>query len=766
MEFTGTGMYLKDWLKEEPSKLDDFVFSPTGHGVRTFPRRGITSYSLPTQLCAALTVDEISNLGLLPGDAVEFKRGEIVAVNGHPLQQHLLTRKVKPVKRQSWRAMPNRIRHRLDLGGGLAEIRLLTEVVPVIEGGVYVLYGKPGAKKTTMVHRLLRALREPGIVKMIGLIDERTHEANLLDDLLPEEVPDGLDLTDPSLDIVDVITATQGVEAWVSTTRLHMYDTLRFINLMYSVAIQRALRGARVVLVLDSLVRWVNVNNMLMPSSGGLSSGGQRPDVIANVRSDYLAIAGHAPDSMGGGSITIIATALDRPNDAFFRAIKEEIAATVDGNVELNADKGPLPIDWRACYNRNLESAMPEDHPLVWAAQAKVQGYHGQVMGMLLQKVRDRNEPVSEDEVKSASSAAQKIVAQDLSAVARELNDLDHLTWLQRFPGALELTLMKRRIKQEVPEGQGPNNEDFDQHGNRIREAKTLSTNDRKQGVDRSQDAPGHYTERDVRDDKRRAQQGQRSGSVQSQGRRSVDPEAIPGAKAQQRLAADWREDAAVQARKGQPAPQPASAPAPAPAPVQAAPTQAAPAATAPVQRSRIDVLREQEAQARAAEELAATQAQAAQAAAEPVEPSPPATDEELAALKAALEGGGPPADEPEDEIPPASHKPAPAPTPVAPSLPSDEEIQAMAAKLRGGSQTTASPAKGRRLTWEEAAAKALAEQAPQTAQPSAEAETEQDEEPVDEWTRKLLALGGAGLDDPSQPRRGKGQQRQGGRKR
>lgn len=104
-----------------------------------------------------------------------------------------------------------------------------------------------------------------------------------------------------------------------------------------SIVLEKAKRmvecGHDVVILLDSITRLARAYNTVQPTSGKILSGG----VEANALQKPKRFFGAARNIEGGGSLTIIATALTETNSRMDEVIFEEFKGT--GNMELQLDR-------------------------------------------------------------------------------------------------------------------------------------------------------------------------------------------------------------------------------------------------------------------------------------------------------------------------------------------------------------------------------------------------------------------------------------------
>ena len=90
--------------------------------------------------------------------------------------------------------------------------------------------------------------------------------------------------------------------------------------------------GKDVVILLDSITRLARAYNTVTPASGKILTGGVDANALQN-QNDFLA----ARDTVGGGSISIIATALIDTGSKMDEVIYEEFKGT--GNSEVHLDR-------------------------------------------------------------------------------------------------------------------------------------------------------------------------------------------------------------------------------------------------------------------------------------------------------------------------------------------------------------------------------------------------------------------------------------------
>jgi len=119
--------------------------------------------------------------------------------------------------------------------------------------------------------------------------------------------------------------------------------------------------GRDVVILLDSITRLARAHNTVVPHSGKILSGG----VDANALQRPKRFFGSARNIDGGGSLTIIATALVETGSRMDEVIFEEFKGTGNSEIVLDrkiADKRIFPaIDINRSGTRKEELLLPGD---------------------------------------------------------------------------------------------------------------------------------------------------------------------------------------------------------------------------------------------------------------------------------------------------------------------------------------------------------------------------------------------------------------------
>ena len=201
----------------------------------------------------------------------------------------------------------------LDETGAPVAIRIVDLLSPIGKGQRGMIVSPPKAGKTTLLKAIAKSIstRNRDMHLIVLLIDER-----------PEEVTD----------IRESIEG-ENVEVIYST-----FDELPDHHKRVSeMVIERAKRlvehGKDVVILLDSITRLARAYNLTVPPSGRTLSGGLDPAALHMPKRFF----GAARNIEGGGSLTIIATALIDTGSKMDEVIFEEFKGT--GNMELQLDR-------------------------------------------------------------------------------------------------------------------------------------------------------------------------------------------------------------------------------------------------------------------------------------------------------------------------------------------------------------------------------------------------------------------------------------------
>ncbi len=288
---------------------------PQGHG---FLRSSDYNY-LPSPDDVLVTQQQIKQYGLKAGDVVEAtirppKEGEkyfpmcrALHVNGRSLE---FIRDRKAFEHLT----PLFPDEKFNLTGGVTTSNISTRVVdmfaPIGKGQRALIVAPPKTGKTLLLKDIANAIAEnhPETYIMILLIDER-----------PEEVTD--------------MRRSVNAEVIASTFDEPADRHVRIAGIVLEKAKRMVECGHDVVVLLDSITRLARAYNTVAPASGKILSGG----VDANALQKPKRFFGAARNIEGGGSLTIIATALTETSSKMDEVIFEEFKGT--GNMELQLDR-------------------------------------------------------------------------------------------------------------------------------------------------------------------------------------------------------------------------------------------------------------------------------------------------------------------------------------------------------------------------------------------------------------------------------------------
>ncbi|WP_374329713.1 transcription termination factor Rho [Soonwooa sp.] len=188
--------------------------------------------------------------------------------------------------------------------------RIVDLFAPIGKGQRAMIVAQPKTGKTILLKDIANAIsaNHPEAYMMVLLIDER-----------PEEVTD--------------MQRSVNAEVIASTFDEAAEKHVKVANLVLSKAQRMVECGHDVVILLDSITRLARAYNTVTPASGKILSGG----VDANALHKPKRFFGAARKIEGGGSLTIIATALIDTGSKMDEVIFEEFKGT--GNMELQLDR-------------------------------------------------------------------------------------------------------------------------------------------------------------------------------------------------------------------------------------------------------------------------------------------------------------------------------------------------------------------------------------------------------------------------------------------
>lgn len=225
--------------------------------------------------------------------------------------------------------------------------RVIDLVSPIGKGQRGLIVSPPKAGKTTILKDIAAAIsaNNPEVHLMCLLVDER-----------PEEV-------------TDMQRSIRG-EVISSTFDMPTENHIQVSELVIERAKRLVEDGKDVVVLLDSLTRLARAYNLAQPASGRILSGGVDSTALYPPKK----FLGAARNIEGGGSLTILASALVETGSKMDEVIFEEFKGT--GNMELKldrnlADRRIFPaIDPVASGTRKEDLLLdPQKAPLIWAVR-------------------------------------------------------------------------------------------------------------------------------------------------------------------------------------------------------------------------------------------------------------------------------------------------------------------------------------------------------------------------------------------------------------
>lgn len=194
--------------------------------------------------------------------------------------------------------------------GSTVSTRIVDLFAPIGKGQRAMIVAQPKTGKTMLLKDIANSIaaNHPEVYMMVLLIDER-----------PEEVTD--------------MERSVNAEVIASTFDEAAEKHVKVANLVLAKAQRMVECGHDVVILLDSITRLARAYNTVTPASGKVLSGG----VDANALHKPKRFFGAARKIEGGGSLTIIATALIDTGSKMDEVIFEEFKGT--GNMELQLDR-------------------------------------------------------------------------------------------------------------------------------------------------------------------------------------------------------------------------------------------------------------------------------------------------------------------------------------------------------------------------------------------------------------------------------------------
>jgi len=308
-------------IKEKPFEFEGIITNtgvleimPDGYG---FLRSSDYNYlNSPDDIYVSQS--QIKLLGLKTGDTVEGtirppKEGEkyfplikVVEINGRTpdyIRDRVPFEHLTPL-------FPDEKFNLTGNGHDNISTRVVDLFTPIGKGQRGLIVAQPKTGKTMLLKEIANAIaaNHPEVYMIVLLIDER-----------PEEVTD--------------MARSVNAEVIASTFDEPADRHVRIAGMVLEKAKRLVECGHDVVILLDSITRLARAYNTVAPTSGKVLSGG----VDANALHKPKRFFGAARNIEGGGSLTILATALTDTGSKMDDVIFEEFKGT--GNMELQLDR-------------------------------------------------------------------------------------------------------------------------------------------------------------------------------------------------------------------------------------------------------------------------------------------------------------------------------------------------------------------------------------------------------------------------------------------
>src|SRR2546426_318501 len=230
---------------------------------------------------------------------------EVQKVNGMPFGDY-----TKAMRFENLTTIDPTEKFRLETAPDLIETRIIDLVTPLGKGTRGIIVAPPRTGKTTILKQIANAVtaNHPEVHVLVLLIDER-----------PEEV------TDFQRSVKAEVVASSNDQDLETHVRLSRFMIERCRRMVES--------GKDVFVLLDSITRVARAYNSVHGGSGRTMTGGVDARALEIPRKMFAS----ARKIEGGGSLTIIATALVETGSRMDELIFEEFKGT--GNMELVLDR-------------------------------------------------------------------------------------------------------------------------------------------------------------------------------------------------------------------------------------------------------------------------------------------------------------------------------------------------------------------------------------------------------------------------------------------
>lgn len=279
----------------------------------------------------------------------------------------------------------------MEHGKSTITARVIDLAAPIGKGQRGLIVSPPKAGKTTILKDIAASItaNNPEVHLMCLLVDER-----------PEEV-------------TDMERSVRG-EVVSSTFDMPCENHIAVSELVIERAKRLVEMGEDVVILLDSITRLARAYNLAQPASGRILSGGVDSAALYPPKR----FLGAARNIEGGGSLTILASALIDTGSKMDEVIFEEFKGT--GNMELKldrnlADRRIFPaIDPVTSGTRKEDLLLdPQEAPLIWAVRRILSNMNNteRAMDMLIKSLKrtETNQEFLLRTAKKAQSAHGKV---------------------------------------------------------------------------------------------------------------------------------------------------------------------------------------------------------------------------------------------------------------------------------------------------------------------------------------------------------------------